>query len=285
MRLAHVVQIVTPKRYLLNGLWFGPKKARNVIVWVHGLSSSVFGKASVIDSLVDDQTAILVFNNRGHDKVSSITNSKGLRMLAGAAHEVFTDCVDDIDGAIRFAQKQGIRNVYIAGTSTGAQKSVYWAHKKGRGVKGIILLAPISDYSAECKSIGKKRLKRIEKIAHAYVKAGKKHELLPTRSLGWSLIIDAQRFLSLYTGDSDEETFSYWNAQKKPRALPNVKIPILVLLAQKDEYADRPASKIGEWFMKWLYTGHVVVIPKVKHSFKGGEKEVSQVIRDFMKES
>ena len=93
---------------------------------------------------------------------------------------------------------------------------------------------------------------------------------------------DAQRFLSLYTPDSPEEIFTYARPEITPRTFSEVKIPALVLLAGADEYGDMPPKKISEWFMKWLYTGHVTIIPKVKHSFKGGEKDVATAIRDFV---
>ena len=137
---AGVVEIVTPKGVLLNGLWFGPAKPKCVVVWVHGLASSLWSRHSLIQKLIDANTAVLMFNNRGHDTISRVSTEKKRVGHAGGAHEVFTECVDDIDGAVKFAQKQGVKNVYLAGHSTGCQKSIYWAHKRAsKGVKGIML--------------------------------------------------------------------------------------------------------------------------------------------------
>src|SRR3989344_7591994 len=165
MRPAHVIEIVTPKKVLLNGLWLGPRKPKRVIVWVHGLGSSMFSKLYLAHDLVDSKTAVLVFNNRGHDKVASGSSGRNKRVRHGAAHEVFTDCADDIQGAVNFARKLKVKNVFLAGHSTGCQKSAYWGSKKGKGVKGIILLAPMSDYASEKKSQGIRTLKRAEKVA------------------------------------------------------------------------------------------------------------------------
>ncbi|MFA7309664.1 MAG: DUF1749 domain-containing protein, partial [Candidatus Paceibacterota bacterium] len=154
-----------------------------------------------------------------------------------------------------------------------------------KGVSHIILLGPMNGYASEIKSQGKAALKKAERYARAFIKQGNKHALLPETVWGWPWTADAQRFISLYSGNSEEEIFTYWDEGRTPRALRSVKVPILVLLAEKDEYADRSAKKMGEWFMKWLYMGHVVVIPKVKHSFHGAEKEVARVIKSFMKDS
>jgi len=282
MRPAFVVEIVTPKKYILNGLWFGPKKPKRVIVWVHGLGSTMFGKLGIADHLADNETAVLVFNNRGSGTVARVGRVKGKSIQGGSAHEVFTDCVDDIEGAVRFARRAGAP-VWLAGHSTGCQKSAYWASKKGKGVKGIILLGPMSDYASERMSQGPAALRRAEKVAREYVLRGQKHLLLPENVWRWPWTADAQRFISLYSGDSAEEIFTYWDAKRTPKTLRSVKLPTLVLLAENDEYADRPAKKIAAWFETHIRAPHrVVVIPRVPHSFRGGERAVATAIKRWI---
>lgn len=284
MRQCYAIEIKTPKGVILNGLWFGPSRPKQVVIWVHGLSSTMFSKAAIMDEIVDTHTAVLAFNNRGHDRIAR--SSRRTRERFGAAHEVFTDCVDDIQGAVNFARRQKVKNIFLAGHSTGCQKSAYWASKTdgGRGVRGIILLAPMSDYAAEVMLSGKKKIVAAEKVARDLVRKGRPHELLPERVWGWSLLADAQRFISLYSGKSAEEIFTYWDPKRNPRVLRAIRKPTLALLAGKDEYADRPAEKIAEWFLAHVYTGETVVIPGVEHGFRGGETTVATAIRKFMKE-
>src|SRR5262249_24525325 len=151
------IEIVTPKKFVLNGLWFGPKKPKQAIVWIHGLASSAFSRLDIIEKIVDSRTAVMTFNNRGYANVARIgkTNSKK-GLTAGAAYERFEDCVDDIQGAINFARKQGAKKIFLAGHSTGCQKAIYWAYKSNlkKGVGGIILFAPVSDYAGAVKKYG-----------------------------------------------------------------------------------------------------------------------------------
>ncbi|MSU73718.1 alpha/beta fold hydrolase [Candidatus Kaiserbacteria bacterium] len=284
MRPCHVIEITTPKKFVLNGLWFGPKKPKRVIIWIHGLGSSAFTKLYIVDKLVSKKTAVITFNNRGHDKVSSVSSTRNKRIRGGAAHEVFADCVDDIQGAIRFAKRAGAQSVVLAGHSTGCQKSAYWAAKKGKDVKGIILLAPMSDYAAEVKVSGKAKMSSALSTARRLVKAGRQHELIPESVWGWPLLADAQRFISLYSAKSAEEIFTYWDPKRVPKTLRRIRLPILILLAEKDEYADRPAVEIAAWFKKYAKKSDSVrIVPKVKHSFEGGEKIVARAIGDFIK--
>ncbi|MDP3645542.1 MAG: alpha/beta fold hydrolase [bacterium] len=289
MKLASVVQITTPKKFALFGLWYGPQKPRRVIIVVHGLCSSVFSRINreIPQQLADSKTAVLTFNNRGHDIVSSVysVNPYGKTLKAGGAHEIFTDCVDDIRGAVLFVKKKGVREIYLAGHSTGCQKAVYYAYKiqKQSHVTGIILLAPVSDYAAAQKTDKKGRLARAVGKARKLVQSGKKHELLSASLLTQWSVNDAQRFLSLYTPDSVETIFPYEQTGKVPRLLRSIKKPILVLWAEKDQYNDRPAKKIRDWFVEHLKKGdQVVIIPGVHHGFRGQEKRVARTIHSWI---
>lgn len=287
MRPAHVIELLTPKKFVLNGLWFGPKKPKRAVIFVHGLTSSAFSGSAMRNSLLSLRgTAVITFNNRGFESVTSIKQKKGKDTVyhtMGGTHEVFTDCVDDIQGAINLVRKTGVKEIYIAGHSTGCQKSIYWASKTGgKSVKGIILFAPISDYSSEKKADANGRLQEATALAEKLVREGKPHELLP-RIASPIMLLDAQRFLSLYTQESNEEIFSYAH-DKQPKIYQAVRVPVLIVLAGADEYADEPVRKMAAWFAEHSRSRHFasVVIPRVKHSFRGGDASISQAVRKWI---
>lgn len=279
---AHVVTIETPTKVLLNGLWFGPEKAKSAIIWVHGLNSSAFSKAHIAHELSGADTAVLTFNNRGHDKVTRIVRGEK-KILAGGAHEVFTECVDDIQGAVDFAKKRGAKEIFLAGHSTGSQKIAYYASKKpDRAVRGLILMVPLSDYAGMKKEMSPAVLARAEKAARQFVRAKKPHELLP-RAV-WPLVDDAQRFLSLYTPDSIEQSiFSYFDAKRTPKIFRSLKLPMLAIFAGADEYADRPAHDIVSWFTREARGSlRAVIIPDASHGFQGKEQIVARNIANWI---
>ncbi|MCL4437611.1 alpha/beta fold hydrolase [Patescibacteria group bacterium] len=283
------IEIITPKKIQLDGLWFGPAHSKRVIIFVHGLASTAF-KTKMARSWVSQSAAVITFGNRGHDKITSVRkilkNRRGYKsILAGEAHEVFTDCADDIQGAVNFAKKRGAKDIYLAGHSTGCQKITYWASRKNnqRQVKGLILLAPLSDYSIALAFDKNGKLGRAVKFARALVKKGKKHELMP-KDL-WSDPLDAQRFLSLSTPNSAEEIFSYAQPKKYPRIFKAVKLPVMAILAEKDEYADRSAEKIANWLKKHSASKKISIrtIPEVGHSFHGAEKTILIYVKNWIK--
>lgn len=280
----HLVRFETPKGVALQGYWIGALRPRRVIVWVHGLGSTMFSKREIADLLAKDLTAVLMFNNRGHDKVASVPKGRGY-LRGGAGREVFTECVDDLSGAVAFAKRSGAREVFLAGHSTGCQKSVYFASKRPHTVAGIILLAPISDFAAKFDKKRAAKKPRARNAALALVKKGRGASLLSEDI--WDEILEARRFLSLYTHDSVEQSiFTYFDPARRPRILRSVQEPIFVLLAEKDEFADRSAKKIQDWFGEHVKIGdRVQIIPNVRHSFKGGEREVAGSIKKWLSRS
>lgn len=287
---AYVTQIVTPQKYMLDALWFGSLQPKRVVVFLHGLASTAFN-TKLATEWVDTDTAVMTFSNRGSANVSKLrriaNTKKGFKSYPGGmAHEVFTECVDDIQGAVNLAKAQGAKEIYLAGHSTGCQKSVLYASGKHLDslVKGLILLAPMSDYADAYTFDKNNRLAKATAAARKMVEEGVKHELLP--SALWSVPVDAQRFLSLHTPDSKEEIFCYAQKGRVPRTLNKVKLPMLAILAGADEYADRPMQEIVDWFAHHMQAGahnEVYSVPDVLHSFRCAEKEVAQKVRVWLK--
>ncbi len=271
----HALVFETPKKVLLNGLWFGKKDARRVFVWLHGLTSSAWSRHALMEMLAQGDTAVLSFSNRGHDTVTTVQKGKK-RVTAGGGAEVFTECVDDIDGAVAFSRSHGAKEVILVGHSTGCQKSVYWAfNRKSKGINGIVLLAPLSDWaSANAMKNEKPLLKGATQKARALIKAGKPHAFLPNGA--WHHPVTAQRFLSLFTPESTEQSIFPYFDERAPKMLAKVTVPVLALFAGKDEYSDRPAKKLEQWFSAHPPLGGMTVatVPRVEHSFKGGEEAV-----------
>ncbi len=284
MRAAHVAEIVTPKRYVLNGLWYGTRRPHTVYIWVHGLTGSAFSGKNIIHELAKQGAAGLVFNTRGYGHINEIKRKRGKKWVyetGGTAFEKFTDCIDDIQGAVNIGRRSGAKNVVLLGHSTGCQKSIYWAARGKKGVTGIVLLGPLSDY-ADTLVPAKRRL-YASGLAYArkMVRSGRGAELMPKKFTQW-LFLSAERFLSLYTPASAEEIFTYVQPSKSPTTLRKVRVPTLALLAEKDEFSDIPAYSLYDWFLENIYEGEVAIVPKVGHSFAGAEKHIASLIRRFV---
>lgn len=285
---SQIIKIQTPKKFLLDGILFGSSKAKNIIIFVHGLGSNLFSQTDLIERLVNKNNSVLAFNNRGNGIVTRVKrlNKKELKgyesHLIGMSHEVFTDCVDDIEGVIKSLRKFGAENIFLLGHSTGCQKSIYYLAKKNKpSIKGVILLAPMSDFADTFKFANRKIYQRALSYAQKMLKMKKADVFLPKKI--WPYMTDAQRFLSLYTPDSLEEIFSY-ASNRNPKILKSVKKPKLVILAEKDEYRDREISEIAGWFEKNMAgnNAEIKLVKNAPHNFHGYASEVSKIIKKWL---
>jgi alpha-beta hydrolase superfamily lysophospholipase len=286
-----VINIVTPNKFVLNGLWFGSESPLKIIIFIHGLGGNAFSSHKLITPLANSQTAVITFSNRGHDQVASIKKvdnrkKKGYsRITAGESMEIFTDCVDDIQGAVNYALSVNPKaSIYLSGHSTGCQKSAYYLSRFGKQkfIKGVILLAPMSDYAAILKSDKNGSLKTAENFAKNLVDKNQPQIFLPPEI--WPDMVSAQRFLSLATPESREEIFCYAVPDKSPDIFRKIKIAALIVLAQKDEYRDRPTKKIARWFEKSSLSNKlsVQIIPSAPHNFYKHETQVLDLIKKFI---
>lgn len=274
----------------LDGIFCKPKKlSGKALVFVHGLGGNFYGSWQNILMFADfcfkNGIAFVSFNNRGHDIVSSIHKKKKTkkRLLGGAGFERFEHCVYDIAAVIRFVRSRGYKKVFLAGHSTGANKVLYYLYKtRDRRVAGLALLGPLSDVIGEMKTLGK----RFKTVLAKIKKFSKRHpdELLPKNLT--SKIITARRYLSLYTPGSREDVFPYYNPKAKFKELRSVKVPVLVVVGQKDKYLDRKAERLIEIFENNAVAAkdfQSVIIRNTGHSFKNKEKVLAGVLVDWIK--
>ena len=288
---AELIEIITPRRFVLSGLYLGPVQPKTLYIFIHGLSGNLFSRRELSTLLPDSKTGVLLFNNRGSGVVNGLKKDYGRtkkkkfsRMLGGSAFEVFTDCLDDLDGAVNSARSYGAKNIYLVGHSTGCQKSVYYLSRRPKSlVRGAVLLAPVSDYSTIKGELGEKAYQKALAWAKRLLRQGAGQTLLPAKV--WEGFLSAQRFLSLYTPKSAEEIFSYASG-RRPTTLRQVKKPLLILLAGEDEYHDRPTEEIAAWFKAALSDRRATVktIKGVPHNFLPRQKYLAGLIKDWASE-
>lgn len=286
-----IVKFNTPKKLQLSGLYLGNKNLQILYIFIHGLTSSIFKKVELIQALVTTKSGVLAFNNRGSEIISRFSmrddrrNDKFKSKIIGSAHEKFTDCRDDIEGAVKFVKKYKAKKIILFGHSTGCQKIIYYLSKGDfdRKIKAAVLLSPISDLAGMLNLNTKKQFRQALCVAKKLVKEKKAHQLLANNI--WPSYIDAQRFISLYTKDSQEEIFCYSQKNKKAKTLRKVKLPLYIIIGEDDKLLDRPANSLTSWFKQELMSKKykIETISKAGHSFKNFEKIIAKKINNYFK--
>lgn len=137
-----IVKVTTNDGYLLHGLFFEPEtKNKLVVIHIHGSAGNFYFNDfyPYLAKLSNDlNIAFLATNNRGSEVYNIEKGSK----YAGAAIEIFEECLLDIDAWIEFAITKGYKKIILEGHSFGTNKIQYYAlnGKYRSQVKALILL-------------------------------------------------------------------------------------------------------------------------------------------------
>ncbi len=235
------IRFLTQDGVELQGLYFAPadRTAAKGVLHVHGFAGN-FYENRFIDHLAKTLTeggyAFLSFNNRGHDYLSDLLRKedKGWTYVPGGrAHEIFAECLYDIDAALHFLEGRGVIEVCLQGHSSGANKVVFHQyHRKSRNVRALILLSPNDDIGLQEDARGD-RFEEVLDIARALVKAGRGDELMPE---GPSYPISANSYLDYFGSESSADVFPYRDPQAKFEEVSTLRCSLLILFAGSGEY-------------------------------------------------
>lgn len=243
----------------------GKKPARTLVVFVHGMGSnfyrSGFKKAMLrgVGSGVD----VLTFNNRGADTAT--------------AHEVFRDCLRDLDAALDGCRCLGYRRFVLVGHSTGCQKITYYqAVRKRTDVAGMVLAAIGDDLAIARRILGRRYGSEVAK-ARRLVDAGRPDTLVQ----GLDFPFAAHRFLSIADPASIEAKL--FDMEGRLDHFRKLRVPLLVVLPEKEEYACIPVEEMVERLAAKTRADRfeAVIIGGANHGFRGDEEITAATILNW----
>ncbi len=293
MQKYYLTEITTKDKLIHQGLFYrSSKQSKRAILWVHGLTDNFYGDIPTFETFMNacekEGWGFASFNTRGHDIIASgkkldPKSPKGHTSVSiGSSVERFSDCLYDIDAAVTFLEQQGFKEVILIGISTGANKVCYYAGKSNDPrVAGVVLASPISDVTLKLKELGKRYPKVMNKISQL-VKKGRGERLMDDLDY---MPLTPKRFLSLYTKNSEEDVFPYY--QKNPifKVFSKINIPLVVVFGGADEYSDRPTEEILRVFESHHRSSNFsgVIIPGAFHSYGGKETQLISKVVEWIK--
>ena len=289
MKPIYLSEITTNDGLVHQGIFYKPKTSgKKALLWIHGLTSNFYGNVKRIDAVVTacekNGIGFASFNNRGHDMLASAHKTDPQKksgysyVTIGSGNEMFEACIDDIDAGIEFLVKEGFSEIFLVGSSTGANKAAYYSStQKNKNLKGTILLSPISD----------RLLAGIAWYKIVFLK------ILVALGLGEKIISSGsyfpgtpKRFLSLITPKSPEDIFNYGDPEPCLEQFSKISIPMFILLGGADTLADRSIETIKLQYdthqKSSFYKSHILA--DANHSFDGNEKELVELIIHWIKE-
>lgn len=293
-----VVQIKTEDGLTLPGLFYKAEGSKKAAIFLHGNgSSSVFYsddlRVEQARALNEKGISYLLFNNRGAHLIKKINVEKQdgtvERKFFGMAYEKIKDCIKDIDGAIAFLEKQGYKDFYLIGESTGANKiCVYNYYKPKNKISKYILLGGGDDTGIYYNMLGKKRFYELLKESRGKIKSGKGKEIIS--ELAPEEFFSYTGFLDIADPDGDYNVFPFLEKMKNLklskkkifRYFLSIDKPTLVIYGENDEYAWGDAPKMAGILKELKPEFDYEVIKGADHSFTKHQKELSKIISNWL---
>ncbi len=283
-----LVSFKTDDGLILNGFLVRPKRgSKEALIYLHGMEGSFYrsNAAKVLArKLAARQINFLSIEQRGSYTMLGFkrkTRRKKVIYLAGGAFEKFEDCVYDINGAIRFLNRIGIKKIFLAGHSTGCQKITYYQYKRrDRRVKALVLLAPADDYNIQKKEL-RRRFNSAVRVARALYKKDRNSEM-PREYI--KRPYSAGRFLS-YSDLRFVESRIFNYDLKRLREFGSVRQPMLAIFGSKEEHALKPVRD----YMRILERNtrsskfDYAIIKNADHGFDGRENAMADAVVDWLK--
>jgi len=267
------------------GILYSPTAHTNkIVIHVHGLNGN-FYENRFIDALaktyIDNNYAFLTFNNRGRDCIAELMVEDKFTII-GSCIERFKDCILDIDGVVEWAKTQGYKEIILEGHSYGCNKVLYYYNKKNNSsIKKVVLLAPCDIPSLIKKVLGDKEYNNIKEEATKLIYEKKEKKLInfPIMPNGK---ISAETYYYDYLPDGENDFIRYYDdIDKENNILNNIKIPVLIIFGDLDEYVlTQPIEIVKNYLINSFNNSSVKIIKGADHLYTRKCYDLCKIINE-----
>ena len=286
-----IVSVKTKDNLDLYGILLEAPKKDAIIINIHGTADNFYDNDfiwQIAESVRKLNISMLSVNNRGAYTLELYSYPDSACRNSGAATEIFEKCVLDIDAWIKKALSLGYKKIILQGHSLGTEKIVYYM-SKGKYVGKIkeIILLGFADSFGTNEEYLKKTKAEVMKEAKALLKNGKRDYLLSKHRFPHAGILPqtAGSYLNFFKKDSElSKTLPLRNG-KDLKMYKNIKIPILGIIGDKEEFTVIPVKKAIDLLRRENKMTKTYQLKNCDHNFTGKEKELARVIFNFLRKN
>lgn len=270
--------------------WLSKEKSDIAAIHIHGKSGNGY-ENYFLDNLREmyskNDISFFTIDTRGRGIISTFwQNGKSVLLgkeikLGGSCFEIFEESMFDIQGAIDYLKGIGKKKFILQGHSLGSTKVVnYLVRKTHSEVIFSILLAPTDMTGwANKNPKNKSNIKKAKEL----ISRGVGEELIGAQIGLDKSPMSAQSYLTMHEAGTAVDIYG---GRKGGALLSRIDTPTLIV------YGDHDIGiiEIDENINKWLErvnkiknkNTQISIIKDSPHSFKGYEKDLSQIISSFL---
>jgi pimeloyl-ACP methyl ester carboxylesterase len=263
------VEIPTPT-VPLDGLLYWPEgKAQGGVLYFHGNQMNFYtGPARFLPPrLVEVGFAVLAFNRRGHDTVST----RDSRKPVGGAFQTVAEGLEDNELAGRYLARRGFPDPVVVGHSNGGLLGACYAARHPE-VRALVLLSAHAGGPEFAQRLSRRglwagdRLADITRQAEDLVAQGRGTDLLLLP--GWWHVTSAQTFLDYSR-----------NCPDLLEQAPRIQCPVLFVRGEEEPEEVYPAHAFVE---RCAGPAEAVVLSGCDHFYTGAEDRVAALVSEWL---
>ncbi len=264
-----LVSIPTPTEPLDGLLYWPAGPVRGGVLYFHGNQMNFYsGPARFLPpALAEAGFAVLAFNRRGHDTLST----RHSRDPVGGAFQTVAEGLEDNELAGRYFAERGFPAPAVVGHSNGGLLGACYAaaHPEVRALVLLSAHAGGKGFAMRLSRLGlwaADRLEEITRRAEELVAQGRERELLLLP--GWWYVTSARTFLDYSR-----------NCPDLLEQAPRIRCPVLFVRGEAEPEDVYPAHAFVD---RCAGPAKAVVLPQCDHFYVGAERRVTALVPDWL---
>lgn len=271
--------------------WLSKDDNEIAVIHIHGMSGNGY-ENYFLDNLREiyakNGISFFSIDTRGRGIISSFWKGGEIdswgegTKLGGSCFEIFSESIDDIQGAIDYLKAQGKSKFILQGHSLGGSKVVnYLVTQNNPDIIGAVLLAPTDMVGwANTDPNHQDNLRKSEEL----ISRGKGEELVSSQCWLDKTPLSAQTYPTLCKARTAVDIYG---ERASGVLLGKIEVPTLIVYGDNDIGILKIDGTIENWIERVNKIGNqnikISIVQGAAHSFKGREVELSKCVESFIK--
>lgn len=279
------MRVTTSDGLKLQGLLSLPSVSpKGVVLHIHGSEGNFYENEffdEVGAAVTEAGFAFCTVNTRGAGVIASFnTDVAGTYKDYGASRELINDCLLDIEAWLNFLVGRGFSFIVLSGHSLGTLKVVhYQSTKQDPRVKGLILMGAV-DYAHLAEETAGADFDKYLAEAKRMIDLSKGEELAP-KQWHFLTLMTYRAFYDWFNHQSPARIFEYSKPDFTYPQLHSLRVPVLVLQREKDQYLKDPQASL-DLISKHTKDCTPVLIKGADHWYNSGLEQLRRTLRDWL---
>lgn len=278
-----IIEVKTKSENTLFGCLYGEKYKDICVIITNGTCGNIFENKFlqiVGEELEKNKISFIYAHNSGafHRMDTPTRSGKPI----GNTYDLFDNCLEDLQSFVDFAKDYGFKHIILGGHSYGANKVVYYlSQNQKEKIDKYILISPTD--TERLKDHEQLSVDKLMPIAMKFKKENKLDEVMPEMFDNYNYYT-ARAFLD-FIKNKHAKNLPVYSKNGDWKQLKSIRQTALFVMGEKDDFAFNDTIKHLETIKENTKTKNSVVkvIENCGHTFRNKEKELAQVILDFVK--